>query len=84
MKKILESSLLTAETTALVMLLMLLYFLTPNKPYLSFVLIAVICGAYLVFKLFMHRVKSIPFMVLLTILLGILSAAPVIVLLYVF
>ena len=57
MRKVLASSLLTAEIAAFAML-MLLFFLNTNKPFLLLIPVAAVVGGYQVFKLLLRKLQD--------------------------
>jgi len=85
MKKIVVSSLYNAEIAAYLML-MLLFFLNTNRPYLLLVPVAFKVSGYFVFTKYLHRYsegnKAIPFMITFTLVLGFLIAVMVVGLIY--
>jgi uncharacterized membrane protein (DUF4010 family) len=86
MKKVLASSLLTAEIAAISML-MLLFFMNTNKPYLLLIPIAAGIGGYFAFKVFVNKLKdkrtsvTTTFIVVTPIALGALIAVAISILL---
>ena len=82
MKKICTSSLLTAEIAAFGMLI-LLFFLNTNKPYLLLIPIAGVIGGGFLFKPLLSKRKTLTGVIALSALLGALIAAAVIALLYI-
>ena len=88
MKRVLTSSLLTAEIAAFAML-MLLFFMNTSRPYLLLIPIAGVAGGYFLFKVFERKSrdkgagKAVPLAIAFAILLGIIVAALVIGLVYV-
>jgi NAD(P)H-dependent FMN reductase len=78
MKKALTSSLLTIEIAAFVMLL-LLFFMNTNKPYLLLVPIVGTIGGYFLLKALAPKLRSVKLMVVLSVLLSVLIAASVII-----
>ena len=81
MSKILKSSFLASEIAAFGML-MLLFFLNTNKPYLLSIPIIGIFGSYALLKKILNKRKSILFIISVSILLGVLISFVVIGLLY--
>ena len=57
MKKLLLSSLLTAEIAAFAML-MLLFFLNTNRPFLLLIPVAAVVGGHLLFKLLFRKLQD--------------------------
>ncbi|MDR0293978.1 MAG: hypothetical protein LBH95_07500 [Oscillospiraceae bacterium] len=82
MKKVLEPSILVAEIAAFAMLL-LLFFLNTDKPYLLLVPIAGVISGYFLFKRLIRVWKAVPLLTVFSILLGALISASVIGLLYI-
>ena len=84
MKKIISASLLTAEIAAFSMLI-LLYYVNTNTPYLPFIPIIGVIVGYCLFKLFARKLRLkregalFPFAVAYAIFIGILIAAVIIV-----
>lgn len=82
MKKRLRTSLLSAEIAAFGMLL-LLFFLNTNKPYLLLIPIAGVIGGCFLFKSVLKKRESVSLIIILPILLGGLIAGGVTGLLYI-
>jgi len=87
MKKILNRSLLETEIAALAML-MVLFFINTNKPYLLLVPVILVISGYFAFDVLLRNTrekavkKTVLFAAVLTVLLGLIIAASVIGLLY--
>ena len=82
MKNVLKSSFLAAETAAFIML-MVLFFINTNRPYLPLVPIAFGFGGYYVFQVVLGKMlntdtkKALPIIVVLPVLLGLCIAVAI-------
>ncbi|MCL2539501.1 MAG: hypothetical protein FWE66_04100 [Oscillospiraceae bacterium] len=77
MKKCLTASILAAEAAAFGMLL-LLFFLNTNKPYLLMIPVVGVIGSYMVFVALLRKRKAVPLLITLPLLSGALIAVLVI------
>ena len=77
MKKCLTASILAAEAAAFGMLL-LLFFLNTNKPYLLMIPVVGVIGSYMGFVALLRKRKAVPLLIALSLLSGALIAVLVI------
>ena len=82
MKKIIKSSLLTAEIAAFGSL-MLLFFLNTSRPYLLLVLIAEMAGGYFLSRAIIRKWKAVPLLIALSVLIGAIIAVTIIAVVYI-
>ena len=80
MKKIMKSSLMTAEIAAFGSLALLL-FLNTGRPYLLLALMAEMAGGYFLSRAILPKWKAIPLLMGLSVFIGVIIAASIVALL---